>query len=283
MSNVDKADELVASILASSDPMDQPAVYQVDANSESLDSITRILSAHNDLNSLQIVSHGSDARIRIGDAYIDSQNIDSHESVLRSWAQSLHEEGDLLFFGCDIASSTEGQLLIEEIAKITQADVAASTDLTGHVDFNGNWELEYRTGEIERDDPLLGKEQADNWERLLAVINVTTFNDVVDAPSTGSTAALLSNPGADGLISLREALEAANAGDSDDEVVLAAGTYTLSHSDGDLEILGELTITGQGLGVTIIDANGIDRVFGCLLYTSPSPRDKRQSRMPSSA
>ena len=25
------------------------------------------------------------------------------------------------------------------------------------------------------------------------------------------------------------------------------------------------------------------RVEGCLLYTSPSPRDKRQSRMPSSA
>ena len=26
-----------------------------------------------------------------------------------------------------------------------------------------------------------------------------------------------------------------------------------------------------------------DRVYDCLLYTSPSPRDKRQSRMPSSA
>ena len=26
-----------------------------------------------------------------------------------------------------------------------------------------------------------------------------------------------------------------------------------------------------------------DRVQSCLLYTSPSPRDKRQSRMPSSA
>ena len=25
------------------------------------------------------------------------------------------------------------------------------------------------------------------------------------------------------------------------------------------------------------------QIFGCLLYTSPSPRDKRQSRMPSSA
>ena len=26
-----------------------------------------------------------------------------------------------------------------------------------------------------------------------------------------------------------------------------------------------------------------DKFYGCLLYTSPSPRDKRQSRMPSSA
>ena len=27
----------------------------------------------------------------------------------------------------------------------------------------------------------------------------------------------------------------------------------------------------------------LDQLKGCLLYTSPSPRDKRQSRMPSSA
>ena len=29
--------------------------------------------------------------------------------------------------------------------------------------------------------------------------------------------------------------------------------------------------------------NTLDSCSGCLLYTSPSPRDKRQSRMPSSA
>ena len=33
-----------------------------------------------------------------------------------------------------------------------------------------------------------------------------------------------------------------------------------------------------------IDGKSIfDGIFTCLLYTSPSPRDKRQSRMPSSA
>ena len=35
-------------------------------------------------------------------------------------------------------------------------------------------------------------------------------------------------------------------------------------------------------GVTVT-ARILGEVKGCLLYTSPSPRDKRQSRMPSSA
>ena len=34
---------------------------------------------------------------------------------------------------------------------------------------------------------------------------------------------------------------------------------------------------------TMEDYKLIERVPNCLLYTSPSPRDKRQSRMPSSA
>ena len=32
-----------------------------------------------------------------------------------------------------------------------------------------------------------------------------------------------------------------------------------------------------------VNINKLQGHFGCLLYTSPSPRDKRQSRMPSSA
>ena len=36
-------------------------------------------------------------------------------------------------------------------------------------------------------------------------------------------------------------------------------------------------------GVIGLDRNGLDQLRACLLYTSPSPRDKRQSRMPSSA
>ena len=42
---------------------------------------------------------------------------------------------------------------------------------------------------------------------------------------------------------------------------------------------------GQILEVISTDQGSVRdfQVFACLLYTSPSPRDKRQSRMPSSA
>ena len=47
-------------------------------------------------------------------------------------------------------------------------------------------------------------------------------------------------------------------------------------------------VTHEGQGLTavekIFNANAVGVAVGtCLLYTSPSPRDKRQSRMPSSA
>ena len=65
----------------------------------------------------------------------------------------------------------------------------------------------------------------------------------------------------------------------------AKRNYTISD-------LQNLKITGQKLSMAnplnageiraCRDA-GIDLFVCCLLYTSPSPRDKRQSRMPSSA
>ena len=49
-------------------------------------------------------------------------------------------------------------------------------------------------------------------------------------------------------------------------------------------IVVPIDVTDQG-GFLEIEASGLNipLAAGCLLYTSPSPRDKRQSRMPSSA
>ena len=42
-------------------------------------------------------------------------------------------------------------------------------------------------------------------------------------------------------------------------------------------------LSDSDLEQVIAPADAVVNLVGCLLYTSPSPRDKRQSRMPSSA
>ena len=51
---------------------------------------------------------------------------------------------------------------------------------------------------------------------------------------------------------------------------------------GPLEAQNEITIDHLVAG-GLVNKPLRDQSLGCLLYTSPSPRDKRQSRMPSSA
>ena len=47
--------------------------------------------------------------------------------------------------------------------------------------------------------------------------------------------------------------------------------------------LGELSFAFKNDAKVELSDNSVVVQKGCLLYTSPSPRDKRQSRMPSSA
>jgi len=86
---------------------------------------------------------------------------------------------------------------------------------------------------------------------------------------------------ADGDCSLREAIEAANTntvvdgcvqGCRDDTIYVPAGTYTLTipgggednNQTGDLDILDNAYITGDGAGLTILDGNNLDRLLDIL-------------------
>ena len=53
-------------------------------------------------------------------------------------------------------------------------------------------------------------------------------------------------------------------------------SYTEHSVDGDEPARDAMAARGDG-------RRSVPQVYICLLYTSPSPRDKRQSRMPSSA
>ena len=83
------------------------------------------------------------------------------------------------------------------------------------------------------------------------------------------------------------------------EIILMPGVYSDAQRRGPGQMLN-LNLRGKlitmrslaGAASTVFDCGGSSRFFTfdsgepgsvCLLYTSPSPRDKRQSRMPSSA
>jgi predicted outer membrane repeat protein len=79
-----------------------------------------------------------------------------------------------------------------------------------------------------------------------AVLNVTTPLDVVD-PN-------------DGVLSLREAVQQANASKGPDTIFLPAGTYLLNGGD-ELAVTDDTNVTGAGAGATVIDGGGEHRVF----------------------
>ncbi|HET7077543.1 MAG TPA: hypothetical protein VFM49_08830, partial [Chloroflexia bacterium] len=103
-----------------------------------------------------------------------------------------------------------------------------------------------------------------------ATITVTTTGDTLDA-AAGNCAAITiaSLPGPDGQTSLREAICAANNTAGADTITFSVnGTFTLTRTGveddnvtGDLDLLSNITITGNGAGNTVLDGNNTDRVF----------------------
>lgn len=90
---------------------------------------------------------------------------------------------------------------------------------------------------------------------LMTAISVTTLDDVVDA--------------SDGLMSLREALNAANAKGGDDQITFDAGLFvdgqgTITLEDGQLALRdtnGRTTISGPGSEILHISGGAVDRIF----------------------
>src|SRR6266566_547680 len=104
-----------------------------------------------------------------------------------------------------------------------------------------------------------------------ATFTVNDTADAVDAMLGDGTCATAGNT-----CTLRAAIQEANALPGPDTIMVPAGTYLLTIEGrdedlavtGDLDITDDVTITGAGADRTILDGNGIDRIFDIELPTS---------------
>ncbi|WP_154715566.1 DUF4347 domain-containing protein, partial [Pectobacterium fontis] len=120
-------------------------VVLLDSSADGLSQMTEWAKTHSGYDTIHIISHGSEGRLHLGAITLDSDNVASRQSDLSTLGAALTENGDILLYGCSVASG-EGMSFINAIATATGADVAASSDLTGDTVKGGNWTLEQRVG-----------------------------------------------------------------------------------------------------------------------------------------
>lgn len=126
-----------------------------------MDRIAEILAKYQNLDAIHIISHGDQARLYLGDMILNDSNIFDYSIQLTSWGASLSENGDILFYGCDVAEGERGQAFVDQLKTLTSADIAASTDSTGSSVYSANWILENHTGEVNIESIFDGTVQAE--------------------------------------------------------------------------------------------------------------------------
>ena len=113
-------------------------IIVVESQTDGMDQISSALQNYSDIDSIHIVSHGSDAAVRLGSTTLSLDTLDSYRSAIGSWQDSMSTDADLLFYGWNLAATAEGQELMNQIGAAWDVDVAASDDLTGHADLGGD-------------------------------------------------------------------------------------------------------------------------------------------------
>ena len=188
--------------------------------------ISEALVGRHDVAALHIISEGADGTVTLGHGALDAETLARDALLIQGWGNALTVDADVLIYGCDVAATAKGQALIDTLATLTGADVAASTDPTGSAGLGGNWTLEAHTGSIDTGIAVTNAAQQ-AWDGTLSLFTVTNTND-------------------SGAGSLRQAIINANANAGADTISFAigSGTQTISLASALPTITEQVTIDG---------------------------------------
>ncbi len=130
---------------------DDTRVVRLDGDGNGVREMADAVAGMEDIDGLHVLSHGATAEVTLGNTTLDSQSLDAHENALTTIGDSMADGGDLMLYGCYTGAGGAGHGFVQDVAAVTGADVAASTDDTGAVAQGGDWDLEKATGTIETD------------------------------------------------------------------------------------------------------------------------------------
>uniref|UniRef100_A6VVW9 Autotransporter-associated beta strand repeat protein n=1 Tax=Marinomonas sp. (strain MWYL1) TaxID=400668 RepID=A6VVW9_MARMS len=229
-------------------------VVLLDSTQDGLAQMALWAQSNSDYDAIHLISHGSEASVNLGALSLDSSAISSRSADLAQLGAALNEDGDLLLYGCDVASG-EGQDFITALAQATQADVAASDDITGSADKGGDWVLESKYGNIS-DVSIFDSVALENFGSTLEII---TYAGLGGSDSGGAGFKTVTDNRivvSNGLSQDGTELYPASS-NTEDFIFKADGTNAKTFTFNDMSIRGFVELTLQaGTSVTFKDSSG---------------------------
>jgi len=165
---VQNYENLVAGIVPNTE------IVLLDPTRDGIEQITQILASRTEVSSAHIITHGDEASLQLGTTQLSLANLDQYRTSLEQWKNALTPDADILLYGCNVADGEKGTAFVQYLSEITDADIAASDDLTGSAALGGNWEFEVKTGEIEAQLALEAEAMA-GYDSVLLTFSTTNF------------------------------------------------------------------------------------------------------------
>lgn len=159
-------------------------VVLIDSQNDGLTQIADYLQGRSGIDAIHMIAHGQEGDATFGSIHLNADNIVQYQVDLARVGAALSSDGDLLLYGCDIASGADGMSFIGKLAEATGADVAASADATGSASKGGDWVLEERTGSIEVRSFDLSNAATPDF--LLGSPSVTSVDDTTYTEGSGA-------------------------------------------------------------------------------------------------
>lgn len=158
---------------------DDAELVLLDASKPIVDQMTNVIRGHQNIARIHVVTHGKAGELVLGDQSLNESTLAQHRDEVQSWSKSLSRDADILLYGCSTGQGQAGLALLQQLASLTGADVAASDNQTGSTgDANGfdrDWDLEVAVGAIEA--PLFAnRDSLERYQHSLD-INITAVGE----------------------------------------------------------------------------------------------------------
>ena len=151
-------------------------MVEIDASRPGLPQLVQALASFKNLSAIHVVSHAEAGVLLLGSSRITAESVKGEIESLAALRNAVRPGGDLLFYGCDLAATPEGEQLLDIVQHATQLDVAASSNATGNLAQGGDWQLEVRRGHVDTQLAFSDKALADFSGVLLASDGPKSFS-----------------------------------------------------------------------------------------------------------